>query len=191
MIFKLQNLKCSEVASIILNNDLEKSARNIYLLVLSKDLTLFNYMRVTLELCSWKIPSTLLGKMQESWTIKLYLHNGLRCLWTNIWLWSYPAACYQFTCFTGCYFFFNGGAIKFNTLSKWFNPYCLEYDGILIKSHFQVFQVKCFSKHPSKGHFLLININALAYFSGHWAFFSPSDYIELVVLSDQSFLISH
>lgn len=41
--FKFQNLKCSKVASIILNNDLEKSARSIYMLVLSKDLTLFNY----------------------------------------------------------------------------------------------------------------------------------------------------
>lgn len=32
---------------------------------------------------------------------------------------------------------FSMGVIKFNTLSKWYNPY-LEYDGILIKSHFQV-----------------------------------------------------
>lgn len=33
--------------------------------------------------------------------------------------------------------FFSMGVIKFNTLSKWYNPYFLEDDGILI-SHFQV-----------------------------------------------------
>lgn len=133
----------------------------MYLLVLSKKLTLFSYesyVRLMFMKNSFP-PSWQNGRMMGCKIVPLkwpYVYlNQLLTL-------KLPSCLLPIYLFYWVLCFFSMGVIKFNILSKWYNPY-LEYDGIQIKVISRYFKVKCFSKQVFWSVFFLVNVNVLIF----------------------------